>query len=74
SNWRRGRTPRLHTTAPELDDLLRLLAVADEHDELLAPVLNLGATTGLRRGEDADIIYEALNGAYQTSCGRRLER
>ncbi|HUP71670.1 MAG TPA: hypothetical protein VM282_01360, partial [Acidimicrobiales bacterium] len=29
-------TPR-RTTAPELDDLLRLLAAADEHDELLAP-------------------------------------
>ncbi len=30
-----------HTTAPELDDMLRLLATADEHDELLAPVLRL---------------------------------
>ena len=45
-----ARTPR-HTTAPELDDLLRLLATAAEHDEMLAPVLKLAATTGLRRGE-----------------------
>jgi integrase len=43
-------TPR-HTTAPELDELLRLLTMAAEHDEVLAPVLKLGASTGLRRGE-----------------------
>ena len=34
-----------------LDDLLRLLDTADEHEEMPAPILRLGATTGLRRGE-----------------------
>ena len=53
-------TPR-HTTAPELDDLLRLLAAADEHDELLAPILKLGATTGLRRGELSGLRRDRLH-------------
>ena len=53
-------TPR-HTTAPELDDLLRLLATAEEHDELLAPILNLGATTGLRRGELSGLRRDRLH-------------
>ena len=53
-------TPR-HTTAPELDELLRLLAAADEHDELLAPVLKLGATTGLRRGELSGLRRDRLH-------------
>ena len=39
------------TVPPELDELLRLLDGADEHDPELAPVLKLGATTGMRRGE-----------------------
>jgi integrase len=39
------------TVAPELDELLRLLDGADEHDPELAPVLKLAATTGMRRGE-----------------------
>jgi integrase len=39
------------TVAPELDELLRLLDGADEHDPDLAPVLKLAATTGMRRGE-----------------------
>ncbi len=53
-------TPR-HTTAPELDDLLRLLATADEHDEMLAPVLKLAATTGLRRGELSGLRRDRLH-------------
>ena len=53
-------TPR-HTTAPELDELLRLLATADEHDELLAPVLKLAATTGLRRGELSGLRRDRLH-------------
>jgi len=40
-----------HATAPELDALLRLIATAAEHDEVLAPIVKLGASTGLRRGE-----------------------
>ena len=40
-----------HATAPEVDELLRLLATAAEHDEVLAPVLKLAVSTGLRRGE-----------------------
>lgn len=39
------------TIAPELDEVLRLLSGADEHDPEIAPVLKLAATTGLRRGE-----------------------
>ena len=39
------------TATPELDELLRLLNGADDHDPELAPVLKLGATTGMRRGE-----------------------
>ena len=53
-------TPR-HTTAPELEDLLRLLATADEHDGMLAPVLKLGATTGLRRGELSGLRRDRLH-------------
>ncbi len=53
-------TPR-PTTAPEIEDLLRLLDVADEHDEILAPVLKLGATTGLRRGELSGLRRNRLN-------------
>ena len=53
-------TPR-HTTAPELDELLRLLATADVHDEVLAPVLKLAATTGLRRGELSGLRRDRLH-------------
>ena len=53
-------TPR-HTTAPELDELLRLLATADEHDEVLAPVLKLAASTGLRRGELSGLRRDRLH-------------
>ena len=53
-------TPR-HTTAPELDELLRLLATADEHDEMLTPVLKLAATTGLRRGELSGLRRDRLH-------------
>ena len=53
-------TPR-HTTAPELDELLRLLSTADEHDEVLAPVLRLAASTGLRRGELSGLRRDRLH-------------
>ncbi len=53
-------TPR-HPTAPELDELLRLLATAEEHDEVLAPVLKLAATTGLRRGELSGLRRDRLH-------------
>ena len=52
-------TPR-HTTAPELSELLRVLDVADEHDPTIAPVLKLGATTGLRRGELSGLRRDRL--------------
>ena len=50
-----------HATAPELDELLRLLATAAEHDEVLAPVLNLAASTGLRRGELSGLRRDRLH-------------
>ena len=50
-----------HTTAPELDDLLRILATADAHDEMLAPVLKLAASTGLRRGELSGLRRDRLH-------------
>ena len=53
-------TPRA-TTAPEIEDLLRLLDIADQHDEILAPVLKLGATTGLRRGELSGLRRNRVN-------------
>ena len=53
-------TPR-HTTAPEPDELLRLFATAAEHDEVLAPVLKLAATTGLRRGELSGLRRDRLH-------------
>ncbi len=53
-------TPR-HTTAPEFDALLRLLATADEHDEVHAPVLKLAASTGLRRGELSGLRRDRLH-------------
>jgi integrase len=53
------RVPR-PTNAPEVDDLLRLLDGADEHDPDLAPVLKLGTTTGMRRGELAGLRRNRL--------------
>ena len=50
-----------HTTAPELQELLRLLATAEEHDEMLAPVLRLAASTGLRRGELSGLRRDRLH-------------
>ena len=53
------KSPR-QTNTPELDDLLRLLDGADEHDPIKAPVLKLGATTGMRRGELAGLRRDRL--------------
>jgi integrase len=39
------------TSTPELHELLRILDGAEEHDPEISPVLNLAATTGMRRGE-----------------------
>ena len=50
-----------HTTAPESDDLLRLLATAAEHDEMLVPVLRLAASTGLQRGELSGLRRDRLH-------------
>ncbi len=36
---------------PEIDELIKLLNDANQHDMVLAPVLALAATTGMRRGE-----------------------
>lgn len=49
------------TTPPELPDLIRLLNGADEHDAELSPVLKLGATTGMRRGELAGLKRDRLH-------------
>ena len=54
------RSPRT-TNTPEIGDLLRLLNGADEHEPLLAPVLKLGATTGIRRGELAGLRRDRLH-------------
>ena len=54
------RSPRT-TTAPEIDELVRILDAADEHDPILAPVLKLGATTGMRRGELAGLRRDRLH-------------
>jgi integrase len=51
---------RKPSKTPELGDLLRLLSGADEHDPCLAPVLKLGATTGMRRGELAGLRRDRL--------------
>jgi integrase len=53
------RTPR-DTVAPELEELLQLLDSADRYDPLLAPVLKLGAVTGLRRGELSGLRRDRL--------------
>jgi integrase len=50
-----------HTDAPELNELVRLLAIAEEHDEMLAPVLKLAASTGLRRGELSGLRRDRLH-------------
>ena len=54
------RSPRA-TTAPEIEELVRILDAADEHDPILAPVLKLGATTGMRRGELAGLRRDRLH-------------
>lgn len=56
---RSQRAPKV-TAAPELADLLRLLDGADEHNTELAPILKLGATTGMRRGELAGLRRDRL--------------
>ena len=48
------------TATPEIDELLRLLDGADLHDPELAPVLKLGATTGMRRGELSGLRRDRL--------------
>ncbi|MFN0091574.1 MAG: tyrosine-type recombinase/integrase [Acidimicrobiales bacterium] len=48
------------TATPELDELLRLLNGAEDHDPELAPVLKLGATTGMRRGELSGLRRDRL--------------
>ena len=48
------------TATPELDELLRLLNGAEDHDAELAPVLKLSATTGMRRGELAGLRRDRL--------------
>jgi integrase len=48
------------TNTPELADLLQLLDGAEQHDPILAPVLKLGATTGMRRGELAGLRRDRL--------------
>ncbi|MEP7114151.1 MAG: type II toxin-antitoxin system prevent-host-death family antitoxin [Ilumatobacteraceae bacterium] len=42
--------------------------------QLLDALARLQEAVEAQTPQDADIIYEALNGAYQTSRGRRLER
>lgn len=49
------------TTAPEAEELVRLLNGADERDPDIAPVLKLAATTGMRRGELAGLRRNRLN-------------
>ena len=48
------------TPTPEIDELLRLVTGADEHDPDLAPVIKLAATTGMRRGELAGLRRDRL--------------
>ena len=50
-----------HATAPKPDELLRLIAAAEEHDAVLAPVLALAASTGLRRGELSGLRRDRLH-------------
>jgi integrase len=55
-----SRAPKT-TATPEVDELLRLLDGADEHDPDIAPILRLAATTGMRRGELAGLRRDRLN-------------
>ncbi|MGF1598310.1 MAG: tyrosine-type recombinase/integrase [Acidimicrobiales bacterium] len=48
------------TVPPELDELLSILATANERDHDLAPVLTLAATIGMRRGELAGLRHDRL--------------
>lgn len=52
---------RKRTTAPEIDELLKLLAEAAQTDPEFAPVLTLAATTGMRRGELSGLRRNRLN-------------
>ena len=49
------------TSTPELDELLTILADANENDLDLAPVLTLAATTGMRRGELSGLRRDRLH-------------
>ena len=42
--------------------------------QLLDALAQLQEAVEAQTPQDADLIYEALNGAYETSRGRRLER
>lgn len=49
------------TSTPEVEDLVRIIGGADEHDPDIAPVLKLAATTGMRRGELAGLRRDRLH-------------
>ena len=53
--------PPRHTTAPELNELLRLLATADEHDKCSHRFSSSPRPTGLRRGELSGLRRDRLH-------------
>ncbi|MEZ5244588.1 MAG: tyrosine-type recombinase/integrase [Acidimicrobiales bacterium] len=55
-----SKAPRT-TATPEVEELLRILDGADEHDPDIAPILKLAATTGMRRGELAGLRRDRLH-------------
>jgi integrase len=55
------KTPPKPSKVPELEDLLTILAGADEHTPEIAPVLKLASTTGMRRGELSGLCRDRLN-------------
>ncbi len=56
-----GTKTRRTTVTPELDELVTILNGADEHHPDLSPILNLAATTGMRRGELAGLRRDRLH-------------
>ncbi len=66
---RRAQPPEVRTkriAAPSLQEVRRLLSVAEEDDPTLAALLTLAATTGARRGELCGLRWSDVNWGLST--------
>jgi len=60
------RVPRAEITPPDVDQVMKLLAYANEVDPAFGRLLHLAATTGARRGELCAIRWRDIDAESQT--------